>query len=926
MCARSDAEVRSLEILFNVGTSCGLSDVELLERFLASDHDIAELSFEGLVVRHGPMVLDVCRKILGDDHDAQDAFQATFLILATRARSILKQKSVGSWLHGVALRVARRARSDAERRKFQERRIAEMTKRTVEAESLPGQDDFQVLHEEVERLPRKYREPIVLCYLEGVTLETAADQLRCPIGTIGVRLMRARERLKSRLSRRGVSPRADLLITGRSSPGASAILPDALIRSTVAAATRVTSGGSVSLAAVKLTHEVLRSMVVTSFTKIGAALTLVIGVGSLGGGFLVHSRILAEKGPTSERIEQGTPFRIGQKVTTKYGDKALDADGVLRIYSVDRIDGGRVRITSEGMSFWIDPSQIVLLDEAIEFYSREIRSNPNNAAAYHHRALVLSSWKGDFEKAIDDYTEAIRLEPRHGPTYHNRGQTWAKLEDYHSAIADYDEAIQLGQKSGPAYLHRALAWEQIGDHHDAIADFTEAIRLGSGNALAYNHRGMAREATGEFDKAIADYHEAIRLDPTTNPAFLNRAIARKAEPFDKDIADLTKYIRFGLDPASTYNLRGWKWGLKGDYDKAIADYNEAIRLDPKDALIYVNRGKAWYEKKQYDRAIADFSEAIQLDSELEHAYVSRGFARDQKQDWDKAISDFSEAIRLNPENNYTYCCRGRFWRKKGEVVRAIADFDEAIRLKPQYATAYVERGETRRDMKELNRAITDFDEAIRLEPQDAFNYVERGMTRRDMKEFDRAIADFDEAIRIDPRGIVAYAYRGKARYSKGDFDEAIADFNEAIRLDPEAVRLDRGWAWFCKRQYGKAIADFNEAIRLTPEIPDGYGARAWVWATCPDEQYRDGKKAVASATKACELTDWKEPSHLDTLAAAYAEAGEFDSAVKWQSKANELFQDAEAKKDGETRLNLYREKKPYYNAEPAKSQILVGSL
>ena len=128
MSVRSEAVVRSLGILFTEGTHCGLTDTELLERFLSRSDETAAHAFEGLVLRHGAMVLDVCNRVLGDPHDAQDAFQATFLVLATRARSIRRQKSVGSWLHGVALRVARRARSDAARRKAHERRIAEMTR------------------------------------------------------------------------------------------------------------------------------------------------------------------------------------------------------------------------------------------------------------------------------------------------------------------------------------------------------------------------------------------------------------------------------------------------------------------------------------------------------------------------------------------------------------------------------------------------------------------------------------------------------------------------------------------------------------------------------------------------------------------------------------------------------------------------------
>jgi tetratricopeptide (TPR) repeat protein len=163
-----------------------------------------------------------------------------------------------------------------------------------------------------------------------------------------------------------------------------------------------------------------------------------------------------------------------------------------------------------------------------------------------------------------------------------------------------------------------------------------------------------------------------------------------------------------------------------------------------------------------------------------------------------------------------------------------------------------------------------------------------------------------------------YSHRGVAWYYKPDYDKAIADFNAAIRLFPGNVedRLHRRWTWAKKKDYDKAMASFDEVIRLEPKNPDGYCAAAWVWATSPDAKARDGKRAVESATKACELTAWKDAALLDTLAAAYAEAGDFDSAVTWQTRSNALLSGAEAKADGEARLKLYREKKPYHAELP----------
>ena len=139
---------------------------------------------------------------------------------------------------------------------------------------------------------------------------------------------------------------------------------------------------------------------------------------------------------------------------------------------------------------------------------------------------------------------------------------------------------------------------------------------------------------------------------------------------------------------------------------------------------------------------------------------------------------------------------------------------------------------------------------------------------------------------------------------------------EANRIDFQngTAFKSRGLALSKNKKYTESIADYTEAIRIQPGGADAYNDRAWIWATCPDEKYRDGKQAVASATKACELTEWKDANCLGTLAAACAEVGDFASAVKWQTKANELRSNPDEKTEGEAHLKLYQENKPYRDA------------
>ncbi len=190
-----------LEALFGGGTCAGLSDGQLLERFLAGRNEAGELAFETLVSRHGPAVLRVCRGVLRDPNDVHDAFPAVFLVLARRAGAIRRRASLGSWLYGVAVRVAARARVAVVRRSIRDRRTAQAAQAIVAAGPIQDGDSLAerhegalIIHQEVNRLPERFRAPIVLCYLEGLTHDEAAARLSWPVGTVRSRLFRARAR------------------------------------------------------------------------------------------------------------------------------------------------------------------------------------------------------------------------------------------------------------------------------------------------------------------------------------------------------------------------------------------------------------------------------------------------------------------------------------------------------------------------------------------------------------------------------------------------------------------------------------------------------------------------------------------------------------------------------------------------------------
>jgi RNA polymerase sigma factor (sigma-70 family) len=265
--------LNQLNTLFRFGVVGDLSDGQLVQRFLTARDGADQAAFTALVARHGPMVLGVCREVLGNAHDAQDAFQATFLVLARNAGSVRKADSVSSWLHGVALRVALRAKAGEARRRMYERRSAE--RKSAELGRQEGSREWwPELHEEIGRLPARYREPVVLYYLEGLTTEEAALRVGCPHGTILSRLSRARERLRRQLDRRGFALSAALLTTGQRAR-ATAALPVKVLETTVQAAfafagRKAREAALASIMATTLAREVLYTMTISKLKILGA--------------------------------------------------------------------------------------------------------------------------------------------------------------------------------------------------------------------------------------------------------------------------------------------------------------------------------------------------------------------------------------------------------------------------------------------------------------------------------------------------------------------------------------------------------------------------------------------------------------------------------------------------------------------------------
>src|SRR5579883_402232 len=301
------------------------TDAQLLGRFIERRDEAA---FAALVRRHGPMVLGVCRRILGNPHDAEDCFQATFLVLARKAASVSPREHVGNWLYGVARTTAVRAKAANAKRRKRERQVIDMPE--PEAARQDAWDDVQpLLDEELARLPDKYRQPVVLCDLEGRLRREVAGQLRIPEGTLSSRLTTARRMLAKRLARRGLAVTVGSLTATLAHNPAPACMPLSLVSSTVKAAVLIEAGnaaaGVLSVKVAALAEGVVKTMFVNKIVKSSAlvllASGLALGVGGFGAGLRNNWTLAAAQSEGETRADEKRDRTSSAATTPKAEEK-----------------------------------------------------------------------------------------------------------------------------------------------------------------------------------------------------------------------------------------------------------------------------------------------------------------------------------------------------------------------------------------------------------------------------------------------------------------------------------------------------------------------------------------------------------------------------------------------------------------------------
>ena len=548
-----------------------------------------------------------------------------------------------------------------------------------------------------------------------------------------------------------------------------------------------------------------------------------------------------------------------------------------------------------------------------------IRKMPNEKRLLYARAYIYLE-RGEIEKAIADCNTALQLAPKYDLALLARARGFAQMRDWDQCLRDAEAALQITPRSSWGHYLRGRALTARGEFDEAISEFDITLALNPADTWAIFFRAENYAYRREYSRARDDLLQALERFPSAAVPHLALAWFLATCPNDA-YRDGSQAIAEAIKGC---NLADWNKSYALDTLAAAyaehEEFDEAIRYAM--AALQVSNASP-QERYLIEQRLAGYNYRIAArdlpPSNIGHGPIEQGINAYAKRDYDRAITQFNKILPPNPAPSLTaawfhffdgtygdrnfaptalsdrrdlanaFYYRAQTYQKKEEWDNSIADFSTALSLEPDSEMCLRERGFSYYQKSDYRLALADFDQALQCNPDDALVYCYRAETLIEERKWDAALEAANTALRLDPKLGQGYFTRGRIFHARKEYDRALADFEKADWLDPNHLSTLHAKArtLFAQGSYQTAAHEFRTVTERFPKSPRAHNAWAWFLATCPEAPYRNGVSAVIEARKACELSRWENAGYIDTLAAAYAESGEFDQAVTYATRALE---------------------------------------
>ncbi len=492
-------------------------------------------------------------------------------------------------------------------------------------------------------------------------------------------------------------------------------------------------------------------------------------------------------------------------------------------------------------------------------------------------------------------------------------------------LDDFGQVLDLCKRA----IKKGLAADQLRFAEDLYTD-TLMYRAGRIVQAIYDVDRPDAQWPRLRSFAMRDLGEVVERDPQIGEAHLmiaqleslpggNRTRARAAAEKALELINDEK-----LQQAQAHIVLG-NTSDEGEDEARGDQYDKAVELAPRDKDIRRTRGLFHLLNDRADRAREDLEAAIDADPEDGSLHEALGLALLMEEKLEAAEKAFDRAVKLDPDSSGALLQRARVRALRGERPEAIADLDQAIRIAPDEAVPLVLRARIHQQAGDTDRALADLERVLRKHRDHPAALELRGLIAAERNDYAAAISDFRKLVAQKPDDAVLVGQLGMLYLAAKQPRQAIKRFTRSLELDEGnfASWRSRSDAEISIGEHSAALADLEKALELEPEDTGVLNNLAWLLATSPDEEIRDGKRAVELATKACEATEWKQPHIISTLAAGYAETGDFASARKYSKQAVETEGSTpEVREQLRGELASYEAEKPWRERQEQEEQPL----